>query len=246
VPDNPLKGTVRRVTLQRSFLDTEGLPKASPNGAGASQPPTLKMGTGMSPLRSKGAGAFQPPALEKKTIQFGGDADLLSKRGVDEIVQWNGVTHLKKAFGSAGTLINKGPGATLTADGLTLTSKSMTGAPCTTSAGTSLGIAPDGNWGNFTTAEGDAWTFSFNQPVTLTEMLFVGINDQNDLIEITIDGKTRTVTPGDMDGTNAWSGKWDLKSCAISTAVPANTEITISAAGTDARFGLYAVVVEVE
>lgn len=246
VPHNPLKGIVRKVIMQRAFLYTDGLPKAKLTGAGAFQPPTLKMGTGMSPLRSKGAGTFQSPAAEKKTIQFGGDAKLIEKREVDQIVQWNGVTNLKKAFGAAGTLINKGTGATLTAGGITLTSRAMTGAPCTTSAGTALGIASKGKWGNFKTAEGDAWTFSFDKPVELTELLFIGMNAQKDLIEITIDGKTQTVNPSDMTPTETWSGKWDLKSYTLSQPIPANSEVMIKAAGTDAQFGLYAVVIEAE
>lgn len=233
VPHNPIKGTVRKVTLQRAFLDTSDLPTACRTGLSVYRGP-------VSTTRSL------REAHPTTTIQFGGDAKLIEKRGVDEIVQWNGKTSQGGSFGSAGTLINKGTGATLTADGLILTSKAIQGAACTTSAGTSLGIAPKGKWGNFKTAEGDSWTFCFNKPVQLAELLFVGMNDQNDVIEITMDGKTRTVTRDDMDGTQSWSGKWDLKAYPGSIALPANRFITIKAAGTDAQFGLYAVVVEAE
>ena len=228
VPDNPLKGTVRKVTLQRGFLDIKDLPKAILTAQAA----------GVKPAQPSVA------AMQKRILQFGGDAEITEKRGVDEIVQWNGVNSSGGSFGSGGTLINKSPGATLTIGGVTLTSRAIEGAPCTTSADKSLGVAPSGKWGNFKTAEGDAWTFSFDKPVQLSEMLFVGMNDQNDIIEITVDGETETFTRDDMQGTQSWSGKWDLKSCVLNRPVSANAEITIKAAGTDAQFGLYAVVVE--
>lgn len=131
-------------------------------------------------------------ASAQASIQFGGDIDHLidpdanwvSQIGADQIIQWNGVNSDGGSFNASGTMVDQGVGATLTSLGaenlvLTTTGISATnttaGFPLTSAAGSPnvLGVqAFSGeDAAKFNIGNTEAWTFSFNQDVTLDHMI---------------------------------------------------------------------------
>lgn len=127
------------------------------------------------------------------TIQFGGDvahltdpdANWVSQIGADQIIQWNGVNSDGGSFNASGTMVDQGVGATLTSLGaenlvLTTTGISATnttaGFPVTGAAGSPnvLGVQANDTGDDaakFNVGNTEAWTFSFNQDVTIDHMI---------------------------------------------------------------------------
>lgn len=132
-------------------------------------------------------------ASAQVSIQFGGDvahlidpdANWVSQIGADQIIQWNGVNSDGGSFNASGTMVDQGVGATLTSLGaenlvLTTTGISATnttaGFPVTGAAGSPnvLGVQANDTGDDsakFNVGNTEAWTFSFNQDVTIDHMI---------------------------------------------------------------------------
>jgi len=197
-------------------------------------------------------------------VMFGGkpawmeNEAFMKKMGPSELVQWNGVTHVSKEFGGAGTLDDKGVGASIKAptSGLTLTTRAISSSnpdrTHTVQEGSQLGInAVKSKTANFEEKDACKWTFDFDRAVKLKFLLFNGIDHGGDAIKITIEGGDTVVLTGKQiyGKSKDWSGVPTLRFRQFQPpiAIPAGKDITIEAAGSSDtpynKFGLSALVV---
>ncbi|MEN1680963.1 MAG: hypothetical protein AAGJ46_15345 [Planctomycetota bacterium] len=140
------------------------------------------------------------PAHGQLTIQFGGDAAIVSDTsyqsqiGASQVIQWNGVNSAGGSFGASGSLT--GPsgvvGGSLTSLGsenLVLTTRaigSTVASPMTVSSNTPniLGV----NNPRFDVVDSDSWSFDFNQDVVLKQLVFAALDFNGETIELGLEG----------------------------------------------------------
>jgi arylsulfatase A-like enzyme len=196
-------------------------------------------------------------------IQFGGDvaatsdASWVNQIGADQIISWNGANGAGGSFGSSGTLNGQTAGATLTSLGsdlVTLTSQLVTtddATKTTASSGTPniLGVSGSSAAAKFDSATNEAWSFDFDQDVTLRHLVFSALGFDSESIEVSIPGVNATVifTRTDANMNAVTFPSTSTTSFVYSFAggglhVPAGTDITLAA--TSGQWGLQAVVVE--
>lgn len=195
-------------------------------------------------------------------VFFGGDAAVFDGSNVTNnlfvgqtdaghIVQWNGVDSDGGSFGASGTLDDQGIGGSLTnsANGLILTTVGITPSGSNTFSSGSpniLGITGGDN-AKFNTGLGESWTFEFNKPVLLKQLVLSAMDGDAETVRVTVDGvDTNIFTRLDANMTNlqweATANKY-VYTYTEPVAVGAGTDITID--GTVGIWGLQGIVVEV-
>jgi hypothetical protein len=197
-----------------------------------------------------------------EVIQFGGATNSINlsewqtQINADQIIQWNGVNSSGGSFGSQGSLNGAGTGATLWSSNkvLTLTSRSISS---TLAAGTNtfstgspniLGITGGDN-AKFDVANSEAWTFDFDQDVTLKYIIVSAVDGPVDMPTFSVAGGTSFAM--NTGASEAAAVTWDptTKRYVWTFAgggldVSAGTDITLSAA-TGGAWGLQGIVVDV-
>lgn len=203
-----------------------------------------------------------PLAGSSNVVFFGGDADVfdgdvevnnqfVSQTDAGAIVQWNGVDSDGGSFGASGTVVDEGVGGALTnsASGLILTTVGITPVGSNTFASGSpniLGVTGGDN-AKFNTGLGESWTFEFNKPVLLNQLVLTAMDGDGEIVRVTVDGvDTNSFTRLDSNMTNlqweATANKY-VYTYTSPIQIPAGTDITID--GTVGIWGLQGIVVEV-
>ena len=198
-------------------------------------------------------------------IQFGGgsgnvtNANYQAQIGADQIIQWNGVNSWGGSANANGNVggSGQGVGATLWSSNnvLTLTSQaiSSTDAAGTNTVSTDnpniLGVK-GGADARFDVSNSEAWTFDFDQDVTLKYLIVSAVDGAADMPTINVAGITNFAMTSTASESAAvtWDPVtkrfvWTFSDGGL--AVPAGTDITLSAV-TGGQWGLQGVVVEVE
>lgn len=195
-------------------------------------------------------------------VQFGGAAssrnvsEWQAQINADQIVQWNGVSSWGGGFGSQGSLNGVGTGASLSSSNnvLTLTSRSISS---TLAEGTNtfatgspniLGIT-GGDDAKFDVANSEAWTFDFDQDVTLKYIIVAAVDGPVDMPTFSVAGGTSfAMTTGASESSAVtWDPTakryvWTFADGGLD--VSAGTDITLSAV-TGGAWGLQGIVVDV-
>lgn len=210
-----------------------------------------------------GAILFAASSAQAATIQFGGEAgivsntDFQSQIGASQVIQWNGVNSAGGSFGASGSVTNnaagEAAGAALTSVGpeaLTLTSQAIQpiGAGAATTKADSLPNVVGVSNPKFDA--GESWTIDFDQDVALKHLVFSALNFNGETIEITTEGGSsvsfnRTnslvaaVTYSDNSTTN---NRFVYTPAGGSLALASGQDLTIAAL--TGSWGLQAVVVE--
>lgn len=195
-------------------------------------------------------------------VQFGGSTDSLTNSAwqtqinADQIVQWNGVNTSGGSFGSQGSLNGVGEGATLWSSNkvLTLTSRTISSdlaiGTNTFSTGSPniLGIFGGDN-AKFDVANNEAWTFDFDQDVTLKYIIVSAVDGPVDMPTFSLAGGTSfAMTTGASESSAVtWDPTtkryvWTFAGGGLD--VSAGTDITLSAA-TGGAWGLQGIVVDI-
>jgi len=207
--------------------------------------------------------AVPPDAGNSAVVFFGGDAGIftgdvetnnlfVAQTDAGEIVQWNGVNSAGGSFGASGTLVNQGVGGALTnsANNLILTTVGIApGGSSTFATGLPnvLGITGGAANAQFNASAGEAWTFEFNKPVQLKQLVLTALDFNAETIKVTVAGvDTNSFTRLDANMAGlVWEGSPANKyiyTYSSPVVVPAGTDITIEA--NPGNWGLQGVVVD--
>ena len=195
-----------------------------------------------------------------QTIQFGGASSIIGdplfdgQIGAEQVIQWNGVNSIGGSFGSSGTLVNQGIGATLTsvgAESLVLTTRSIGSTatpPLVTTASSSPNILGVTN-ARFDSAESESWSFDFDQDVVLKHLVFSALDFDGETIGLSAPGlDPMSFTRTDMTMASVTYGASTNNRFVYTPelgGLPVAAGDDVSIAANQGSWGLQAVVVEI-